>query len=96
MNVIMGLPLTRKREQMTKAEERALVVKLNNELFNSVQGDQGESFVSDEAYTESLAQYFDFIEAQLFYSRESSKKIAGFLRKHRRLRKRFHLGETEK
>jgi hypothetical protein len=59
---------------------------LNNELFNLVQGDQGEAHVSDCNYARDMAEFFDFVEAQLYYSREASRKMAGFLRKHRKLR----------
>lgn len=71
---------------MNKNEERKLIEKLNNELFLSVEGDQGEGFVSDAAYTESLPEYFAFVEAQRFYTQEAAKKMTAFLRKYRKLR----------
>jgi hypothetical protein len=70
---------------VAKISEAKLVEKLNNELFRMVEGDQGEGFVSDAAYTESLTEYLGFVEAQRFYTREAAKKMTAFLRKYRRL-----------
>lgn len=72
----MGKPLTEEKQ----------MEKLNAELFRAVEGDQGEAHVSDAVYARNLVEFFDFVEAQLFYSREASKKMAAFLRKYRKVR----------
>lgn len=76
--------------------EEKLMEQLNNELFEAVQGDQGEAQVSDCNYAANLSEYFNFVEAQLFYSREASRKMAAFLRKHRKLRSQHLEGQSEK
>jgi hypothetical protein len=68
--------------------ERKLVDKLNAELFAETEGPQSDAWVSDEANARSLHQFFEFVDSHLFYSREASRVISGFLRKHRKLRRR--------
>lgn len=69
--------------------EAKLVQKLTYELHKLVEADQGEAYCSDGVYAGSVKEFFSFTEAQLFYNREASKKMAAFLRKHRRLRRTY-------
>ncbi len=77
---------------MTKAKaipEEKLVERLTNELHSAVEGDQGLAYCSDGVYATSIREFFDFTEAQLFWNREASKKMAAFLRKHKKLRRAY-------
>lgn len=69
---------------MTEAQQVEL---LNAELFTSTEGVQGDAWISDEAGTDSVHEFFGFVESHLHYSRKASKIIAAFLRKHQKLRK---------
>jgi hypothetical protein len=69
-------------------DEQKLMEELNGELFNMVQGDQGEAHVSDANYARDLPEFFQFVEAQRAYSRDATRKMTAFLRKYRNLRRR--------
>lgn len=67
-------------------DETKQIEKLTNELHSLIEADQGEAYVSDGVYATSLAEFFSFTEAQLYYNREATKKFVAFLRKHKKLR----------
>lgn len=64
--------------------EAKLVEKLTNELHSLVEPDQGLAYCSDGVYAGSIKEFVSFTEAQLYWNREASKKMAAFLRKHRK------------
>jgi hypothetical protein len=67
-------------------DEMKEIERLTNGLHSLVEADQGEAYVSDGVYATSIHEFFRFTEAQLFYNREATKKLAAFLRKYRKLR----------
>lgn len=62
-----------------------MVEKLTNELHSLVEPDQGLAYCSDGVYASNIKEFFSFTEAQLFWNREASKKMASFLRRHKKL-----------
>lgn len=64
--------------------EEKMIEKLTNELHSLVEPDQGLAYCSDGVYAGSIKEFFSFTEAQLYWNREASKKMAAFLRKHRK------------
>lgn len=77
-----------RRKVVRHLTEEEHMRRLNAELFNLVQGDQGEAHVSDENYAGNMVEFFSFADAQLWYARQAASKMAAFLRKHKRLRQR--------
>lgn len=69
--------------KMTEAQQ---VHALQVELFKQTEMLQGDAWISDEAGTESLAEFFRFVEGHLFANIDATKAIRAFLRKHRRIR----------
>lgn len=63
--------------------ELKLVERLTNQLHSLIEPDQGLAYCSDGVYASSIKEFFSFTEAQLYYNREASKKMAAFLRKHK-------------
>jgi hypothetical protein len=67
-----------------KLTEAQQVNALQVELFQQTEPLQGDAWVSDDASTESLAEFFRFVEGHLSANIEATKVIRAFLRKHRR------------
>ena len=67
--------------------EAKRVQALNVELFQQTEGPQSDAWVSDESGTDSLAEFFSFVEGHLAANVEATKTIRAFLRKHRTIRR---------
>lgn len=80
------------RVKLTEAEQ---VRNLNGELFLQTEPLQGDAWISDEAGTESLAEFFRFVEGHLGANMEATKAIRAFLRKHSKLRRRALLAKEK-
>lgn len=77
-----------------KLSESKQVQSLQAELFRTTEPLQGDAWISDEAGTETLAEFFQFVEGHLAANREATKAITAFLRKHRQLRRASSIPST--
>lgn len=62
------------------------VEKLNDELFQLVERDQGYAFISDGMGSMTREQFFAMARRALKHSRAASQKLGAFLKKHGELR----------
>lgn len=67
--------------------EAQQVRSLHVELFNQTEGPQGDAWIADEAGTETLAEFFQFVDGHLAANIEATQAIKAFLRKHSKLRR---------
>lgn len=70
-----------------KPTEGQQVRALHYELFALTEPLQGDAWISDDPSTESLVQFFQFIDGHLSANIEATKAIKAFLRKHSKLRR---------
>lgn len=66
-------------------EQPAAIADLARELFEMVEGPQGQAFISDGwSGANDKAAFLKWVQDRLDWNNEASKQIRKFLRKHRR------------
>lgn len=75
--------MTARRHQDLK--QPAVVADLADELFNLVEGAQGQAFISDGwSGTNDKAAFLEWAQDRLDWNNLASSQIRAFLRKHKR------------
>ena len=76
--------MKRAKARLTEAQQ---VRSLHVELFEQIEGPQGDAWISDEAGTDSMKEFFRFVEGHLAANIEATQVIRAFLRKHSKVRR---------